>query len=149
MIQHHDWYVIANASRARILERGSAPEPWVDIATLVHPASRQPGQRLSHDRPGHVAGTGHGLGNSTYVPRTDPRQFEHERFAREIAETVDAAVAAGRCSGVVLVASNPFLGVLKAQLGTTARKLVRQTITHDFTTLSQSALYARLAEAVK
>ena len=145
MMQHNEWYVVANASRGRILERDST-HTWQNVANLVHPSSRQPAATLATDRPGHVEGIGHGLGSSTYLPRTEPLHHEHERFAREIAATIDAAVATGRCSGVILVASNPFLGVLKAQLGPQARKLLRKTVAHDYTRLDDARLHARLLE---
>jgi protein required for attachment to host cells len=147
MTHHNDWYVIANASRARILERGHDAEPWVSIACLTHPQSRQKAARLADDRPGHVEGIGHGLGSTSYLPRTEPRHHEHEEFARAIAETVDAAVASGRCSGLILVASNPFLGVLKTQLGGQSNKILRKTVAHDYTNLSHTDLQARLSQA--
>jgi protein required for attachment to host cells len=140
-------YVIANASRARLLERTAGQDDWADVADLVHAQSRRPAASLAHDRPGHIAGSGPGSRGSTFQPRTDPRQLEHERFARQIAETVDAAVLAGRCRRLVLVASDPFLGVLHAQLGPQSRKAVHARIGHDWTTLPDAELVRKLLEA--
>lgn len=140
------WYVVANAARARLIERTRGQDDWTEVEDLVHPGSRQPGAALARDRPGHVEGTGHGTGSAAYVPRTDPRRHEHERFARELAARLDAAVAAGRCDGLVLVASSPFLGVLAAQLGDGARQRTLGTVAHDWTTLPRDALLAKLRE---
>jgi hypothetical protein len=138
-----DWYVIANASRARLLERTPGQDDWGDVADLVHPQSRGRDARLARDRPGHLEGAGHGPG-STFEPRTDPRRHERERFATQIADLIDAAIAEGRCGALVLVASDPFMGVLEAQLGDRSRKLVRDHVGHDWTLLPDAELVRRL-----
>lgn len=141
------WYVVANAARARVIERSDATDDWADVADLVHPQSRQSGAELGADRPGHVPGPGHGPGGAAYTPRTDPRQHEHERFARELAARIDAAVAQGRCDALVLVASNPFLGLLRGQLGEGAQRRVRASVAHDWTQLPDAELVSRLRES--
>lgn len=146
-----NWLVIANAARARVLEESDAPEgrvgAYIHVADLVHPQSRQKGAALADDRPGHVEGLGHGLGSASYVPRTDPREREHDRFAREVAQMLDQGVAARRCAGLVLVASSPFLGHLKAHLGEQARQAIVYTLDADYTALEDRALAQRLAAA--
>ncbi len=138
------WIVIANAARARILERSGPRGPFVEIADLVHPESRQHGRALDRDRPGHSPGTGPGQAGTQFDPRTDARDRERLRFAREVAAAVDAGHAGGRCQGVVLVASDPFLGLLKAELGANARAAVLRTVAHDYTALPTDALAVRL-----
>ena len=140
-----DWYVIANASRARLLERTAGQDDWGDAADLVHPQSRGSGTSLADDRPGHIAGGRNGPG-STFAPRTDPRRHEHERFAKEIAGLVDAAIADGRCGALVLIAADRFMGVLEAQLGERSREAVRARIGHDWTLLPDAELVRRLRE---
>ncbi|WP_284614793.1 host attachment protein [Aquabacterium humicola] len=139
-----NWLVVANAARARVLEAADGAEPYVHVADLVHPQSRQKGVELGDDRAGRVSGAGHGLGSAQYIPRTDVREREHERFAREVAAVLDDGVAAGRCAGLVLVASNPFLGELKAHLGAQALKSVLRTVAADYTTLADDELAQRL-----
>lgn len=132
-----NWIVVANAARARVLEeadvpQGAAPRPAahkrhagsVHVADLVHPQSRQKGVELATDRAGRMTGSGHGLHGASYQPRTDPREREHDRFAQEFARVLDQGVAAGRCAGLVLVASDPFLGRLKSHLGEQTGKAV-------------------------
>jgi protein required for attachment to host cells len=142
-----NWLVVANASRARVLEESGRGGEYVHVADLVRPSSRLKGTELGHDRPGRVEGIGHGLGSGSYAPRTDPRKHERDVFAQEVAKTLDEGVAGGRCAGVVLVASNPFLGQLKSHLGEQALKLVLRTVPADYTTLSERELAQRLAAA--
>jgi len=146
-----NWIVVANAARARVLEEADNPRAgarFSHVADLVHPQSRQKGSELGGARPGHVEGIGHGLGSAAYLPRTDPRERERDRFARELARLIDHGVADGRCAGLVLVAASPFLGRLKAQLGTQAQKAILRTLTADYTALDEPALAERLAAAM-
>jgi protein required for attachment to host cells len=139
-----NWLLVANASRARLLEMTDPPQAFRHLADLVHPPSRQKGAELAHDRPGHVEGMGHGLGSTSYIPRTDPREREHDRFAMDLAHKLNDGVAAGSCGGIILVASNPFLGMLCAHLSPQARKAVVRTVAHDYTSLTDADLAMRL-----
>ena len=150
MKEMKNWLVVANAARARILEEGD-PRPgkrraYVHVADLVHPQSRQKGVALGRDRGGHAEGASPGLAGAAYMPRTDPREREHDRFAQEVAHMLDKAIATQRCAGLVLVASSPFLGQLKAHLGTQARKAILRTLDADYTALDENTLAERLAE---
>lgn len=148
-----NWYVVASAARARVLEVADDPQPadrtkpaFVHVADLVHPQSRQKAGELAGDRPGHGVASGHG-GGTAYPPRTDPHDRERERFARELAQLLERGVADGRCAGLVLVAGDPFLGELKAQLGAQAAKAVLRTRSVDYTALDEQALAERLLGA--
>lgn len=143
-----NWIVVANASRARVLAEADEPGAYAHVADLVHPQSRQKGSELGSDRPGHAPGvSAHGTGSTAYDPHQSPQAHEHERFAREVAKALDEGIAAGRCAGVVLVASNPFLGLVKQHLGERAHKLLLRTVAADYTTLGDRELAQRLAQA--
>ena len=145
-----NWLVIANAARARVLEQrdvsvASRGVAYAHVADLVHPQSRQKGIDLAGDRPGHARTEMRGLGGTSYLPRSDPREREHDRFAQELAKLIDKGVADGRCAGLVLVASSPFLGRLKARLGEQAKKAIARTVDADYTALEERELADRLA----
>jgi protein required for attachment to host cells len=142
-----NWWVIANAARARVLEETDTPGQFLHVADLVHPQSRMKGQQLGSDRPGHVEGNGHGLGSASFLPRTDPRDREHDRFSREVAKAVNDGVAQGRCAGVTLVASDPFLGQVKSHLNVQSRKLLLRTVANDYTNLPDADLERRVRSA--
>lgn len=142
-----NWLVVANSARARVLEETDRPGVYTHRADLVHPQSRQKGIELGSDRPGqaHVEGGVHGSGGTAYPPRTDAREREHERFARELAAVLDEGLAHGDCGGLVLVASNPFLGRLLASLGDAARAAVLRTVPADYTGLHEDEIARRMA----
>ena len=143
-----NWLVVANASKARILEESAQPGVYSHVADLVHPQSRQKGHELADDRPGHTPGpAAHGTGSSAFDPRSAPRDREHDRFARELAQAIDEGIGAGRCAGVVLMASNPFLGHLKEHLTQRAHKAILRTVAADYTALNERELAQRLAPA--
>lgn len=152
MTVKRNWLVVANAARARVLEEGDRPGTYRHIADLVHPQSRQKGVDLAKehggDRAGLVMGSGRGgAGGTALDPRTDPREREHDRFARELAAALNEGVAGGRCAGLVLVASDPFLGQLKSHLDTQATKALLRTIASDYTALRDDELARRLGSA--
>lgn len=138
-----NWLVVANGARARVLEE--AEGGYAHVADVVHPASRQKGSELELDRPGHVTSGAHGAGSAEYRPRVEPHERELQHFAEELAALLDAGVADGRCAGLILVVSNPFLGHLKACLGAQSRERVLRSVAHDYTALSDSELAQRLA----
>jgi protein required for attachment to host cells len=142
-----NWFVIANAARARVLEEGDKPGHFVHVADLVHPEGRQKGIELTNDRPGHAHAEGRAGAGTSYAPHTDPREREHDRFAHQLARQLDEGVAAHRCAGLVLVASSPFLGHLKAHLGKQATKAILRTVDADYTALDEHELVQRLGQA--
>ena len=137
-----NWLVVANAARARVFE--DQGESLREVVDLVHTPSRQKGIELAGNRPGHVEGQGHGTGGSAFVARTDPREHERDRFAREVATLLNDGIAGGQCAALVLVASNPFLGHLKSHLSAQAAKAVLRTVPSDFTTLREDEIVQRL-----
>lgn len=143
-----NWVVVANAARARVLAQTDQPAAFDTVADLVHPESRQSGVELAEahggSRPGRVEGIGHGPGSANYQPHTDPRDREHDKFAREVAAVLNHGVAEGRCAGLVLVASDPFLGLLKSHLGVQAGKLLLRSVPSDYTLLTDLELARRL-----
>jgi protein required for attachment to host cells len=141
-----NWLVVANAARARVLEESDAGGGYAHVADLVHPQSRQKGSELGGDRAGHVQSGSHGTGSSEYRPKTDVHEREHDHFAHEVAAVLNAGVAAGQCAGLVLVASNPFLGLLKGHLSVQAGARVLRTLASDYTTLTDAELARRLLE---
>jgi protein required for attachment to host cells len=144
-----NWIVLADAARAKVCQRDADTGRVVKLAEFVHPDSRRKGSELAGARPGHVA-AGHGGsgGSARLEPRSDPQRKEHAVFARELAQYVDRALADGRCAGWVLVASNPFLGELKAHLGASATSALLATHATDLTAFTGPELEHHLSEVL-
>lgn len=141
------WIVVANSSRARLFEHaGGAGEGLVLLREFEHPESRAKGGDLVSDRPGHTA-TDQGR-RTALDPDTEPKRVAQEQFARELGHALEQGRVQNRYSGVVLVASAPFLGVLRSQLPERVRGHVREAIDKDYTALAERELAARLGASI-
>jgi protein required for attachment to host cells len=140
------WIVVANGSRATFYSRNPEDEDFKLVleATFAHPESRAKGMELVTDRPGAVRG--HGSDSTQYVPHLDPKRNELEHFAMEVAQALEHAHAAGGFGRLTLVASNPFLGILRSHLAPQVLNAVDAQFAHDYTTLPERELCKRLVE---
>ena len=138
------WIVIANAASARIFRREAANGPLIPVETLTHDRSRMHVSTLETDRPGsHAADNGRGLNH--FEPRCDARRKEHQRFAKEIAQKLDAGLKNGEFSSLTLFASNPFMGELKAQLGEAVAQRLKLALNNDLSHVGLAELDRRVS----
>lgn len=137
------WVVVANASIARIYERNKGLHL---VTQLEHPESRMKRAELVTDRPGHMQSVGNGHGSRQ--PATDPKTHEAEAFALEVARLLDHERAAGKFNRLVLVASTPFIGMLKQRLAPQTAELVSDTIEKDYTKEPEKEVWERLREKI-
>ena len=142
-----DWVLVANAARARCFERDANNNALRELDGFVHPQSRMKGVDLSDDRGGMVHKGG--AASTKFEPHTEVHHKERERFARELAQYLESAALEHRYSGVVLLASSPFLGELKAQLGDATKQLLRASEALDLTSCSGDELERRVTQAMQ
>lgn len=134
------WIVVASTSTARIFEKSSdAPYDLIPVQSFSHPASRMHGQELSDDRPGHSPS-----GRTVLAPRSEPREHEHDAFARELAGALKAAVGTNRVGSLAIFASSHFLGELRGHLDAGTSKLVVASHAVDMTMLDPAAIKEKL-----
>ncbi len=142
--------VVSNASRARVLHlRGGRLEA---LATLDHPSSRERDRALLSDRPGRTwtarGGNARLRGGAfgqtgqarTAMQEASAQSLEHERFAREVADTLKSTVDPRDDLDVVLLAPPQFLGRLRAVLGPTVAGRAVVTLAADHTASSDARL---------
>jgi protein required for attachment to host cells len=79
---------------------------------------------------------------SAFERHTDPHESEGLKFAREIAELVNAAFVRGEWERAVLVAPPKFLGEVRSALPARALHQVVACIHHDFAKLPEHELPA-------
>ncbi len=139
MLEYPFWVLVANASRARILERPRASSPLLLREERTHPAGRL--HPLEQER------TPHGqtlAGRSGLALRTPVRQRERHVFAHELAALLRTHCLAHDIGDLAVYASSPFLGDLTHSLDSAlVRRLkVRQAV--DLTSWSLPRIEARL-----
>ncbi len=144
------WVVLANASVARIFSLDANGKLLSELEYLVHPESRSKASELVADQAGHAqhqhgGKDGHGVALQTHV---DPKRHQHQLFARQLAEHLEHAVEHGQCSSWTLLASDAFLGELRAQLKPAAARALERSLAHDYTALGGAELQRRLHDVL-
>lgn len=145
------WILVANARRARFLERHATNHALTELADFAYPQQKITSDLHGGDLTGE-AGKGHGRtahAGTQFEPKTDARAKERISFARNLAEYINAGVTGQRCNGIVLIASSHMLGDLKPLLSIAAGKALRTCITSDLTRYQGNELKQRIDHALR
>ena len=136
------WILVANAAAAAIFTNDGPQKGLVKMKTMQHAASREKSSELVTDRPGHTQSRGNGRG--AYVPAKTPKEIEAERFALELARTLDHGRTAHAFQRVILIAPPHFMGLINQHLDPHVRQLVGASIEKDYTKLDEKELVGHL-----
>jgi len=132
----NSWVLVANGSQARLFNMDGPKKSITLVKEFAHPESRMKTDKLSSDRSGHYM-SGGTQGSGSFQEATDPKTYELERFAMELAKSLDEGRAANKFGDVVLVASPHFLGLLKQNMSDQLGKIVSLTIQKDYTAVNE------------
>lgn len=141
----HDWILIANAARARLLQQETAGRLTL-LQELEHPRSRLRSSELGADRAGRELAD-RGFGGAAYLARVDAQRKEHQRFARQLAQVLEEGARAQRYEALHVFAAAPFLGDLKQALPPGVRRLLAGTHDVDLSAVGIAELPARIEHA--
>lgn len=140
------WLLIANGSEARLFETEFRPKTLTLIQEFSHPECREKGADLASDKAGHYqgdVGTGASSQGSFSEP-TDPKEYEMERFAAELVQTLDAGRNANSYQHLIVASSPKFHGLLNKKMNGHLSKLVDRHINKDLTSFKEHELLERL-----
>ncbi len=141
-----DLILIANATHARLLRR--APGTALQLVhSFEHPQSRAKSSDLTSDRSGQQQ-TDRGAGSASFPPRLDAKAKEHQHFAHELAGHLENEARHNGFHALCIIASSPFLGRLKGELGSAATRLLSGTRDLDLTSVPLHELDARITLAL-
>lgn len=141
------WVMVANASRARLFSQVKKFGELHLVKEFSHPESRQKEAAFTTDRPGRYQASGNTQSpHGTYQAPSTPKENEHDRFARELAETLENGRLNSSYGTLIVVAAPHFHGLINKHLGTQVRGLVQMDIEKDYTTLTTSELAERLRD---
>jgi len=107
--------VVADQSKARIFTVDDPHGPLQQVDELEHPEARKREQELISDRPGRSFDS-NGQGRHAMGTSVEPKKEEAIRFAKQVAEYLQAAHHEGRFNRLLLVAGPPLLGLLRDKL---------------------------------
>ena len=133
------WIVVANGSRARVLQRAQPSKALTELKDWVHPATRAHRQDLigGHRQSGI-------RGRSGLAERSPAQDRERSAFAHEICQWLAQAIHSHEVGSIALLSTNPFLGELVAQGQGTLHKHLCATHAVDLTSLPMPELAQRL-----
>ena len=103
--------LVANSFVARLFERSSLPQPWIETQDWWHAEGRMHTGDLERTPHGHSQ-----AGRTGLAPHTDIKLRERVEFARDVAKGLKQALTVEKWHALEIFASNPFLGELLAQL---------------------------------
>lgn len=141
------WLIVANASQATFYETEHKPKTLKLLKEFLHPASRAKGSELASDRPGHYQGEARGMEGTThgaFNEAVDPKDYEKERFAIELAKELDAGRTANSYEHLIIVASPHFHGLLNKHMNEHVAGMVSLHIEKDYTAETADGLLGKL-----
>lgn len=141
------WYVIANSSKAKVYLSDSISKEFNLHDTLLHPESRMKGSNIASDRPGHYESRGDGHGS--FVEKSDPKDYEADRFAIEISHYLKDAHNKNKYRELIIAASPPFHGLIKKHLEKGVEESVVKHIEKDLTGIAESKVAETIANYLK
>jgi protein required for attachment to host cells len=128
-IRQGDWVIVCDGKKALLLEN-IGDEKFLNLKTReVHEHPDQKTRELGTDAPGRAFNSV-GAGRSAMEP-TDWHVQEEDRFLRNLAERLDAAVNAGQAKSLIIVAPPRALGVLRQTYSHNLRTALRAEIDKD------------------
>ena len=142
-IRQGDWVVVCDGKKALVLEN-AGDEKFLNLKTrevYEHPDLKT--RELGTDAPGR-AFSSVGAGRSAVEP-TDWHAQEEDRFLRQLAERLDAAVNAGQAQALIVIAPPRALGVLRQTYSHGLRAALRAEIDKDFVKLPLHEIEKHLA----
>ncbi len=139
------WLVVADNSRARFFSMESRTSPIVEVKSIVHTEARLHEQDMTSDLPGRGSGKG-GEGKHAYQDEVSPKQQENIRFARDIANELDAARKNNEFKQFVVVAAPEFLGNLRNQLNPKSQKMISFELAKNLSHLDATEIRKHLPE---
>lgn len=140
------WILLADAGSARLYESRGGRSDWTLVREFSHPESRLRESELLSDKPGRVRQS---TGKRTAMEwRTPRRKVEAEKFARELARSLEALVDGATPDRIVLVTPPTFLGLLREKLAPRVQARVSSVIEKDYLHLEPPELKERLHDQV-
>lgn len=121
------WVLVAESSRVKIFHLNTVTDALEEIADLTHAESRMHEHDLTTDLPGSQAGGGRGS-HHHYDERSNVKQQEQLRFAKQVAEKLSRAWNNGEFSQLIVASPPAFLGTLRKAFSPNVTQSIVQEI---------------------
>jgi len=139
------WVVVADSARAKVLAAEKRSAKLAEIHVMEHGAARLREHELTSDRPGRsfdgVGGGRHAVGTTV-----GPKKQEAIRFAKEVADYLEAGRNSNRFDRLYVIASPEFLGHLRDHFSDMLTGLVAASIDKNFVNEDVDVIRAQLPD---
>ena len=133
LIHRDEWVVVCDGAKALVLQNtGDSKFPNLKMRE-VYEQKDLPTHLLGADKPGRTHSSA-GSGSSS-VTQTDWHNQAEQAFLTQLAEKLDAAVAAGKTKSIILAASPRALGMIRPAYSHALRAAVRAEVDKDLVKL--------------
>jgi protein required for attachment to host cells len=140
------WYVIADATRARVVKlvQGSSRSLSAANHSIVPALEQEFVGRNLKSREVLADALGQRIPGHPATP-ADPRENAKLEFARELASILDKAISQHQVDRLILIAPPEMLGKIRGSLTEQVKRRVASERDKDLTQLSETELAERLA----
>lgn len=128
----------ADATKARWFTVETPDGDLIETSTTTNPQGRQHERNLTSaekdlvtDRPGRMHDDGVGQRSGVKEASSTPKQEQIDRFAWELAKTLDSERTSGQLERLYVVAPPTFLGRLRKHMSADLKKMVVEEVGKD------------------
>ncbi len=134
------WIVVTDSNTAHFYAQSlnSHKEPLKLLHILEHPESKLRDSELVTDRPGHYKTSGDSRGS--YVPRTDPKENEIDKFAQQIASHLDMGRTQNQYEQLCIFADSHFYGLMNMHMNKHVKDMIKKVVQKDYLHLTENQL---------
>jgi len=141
------WLLVANRTRARVLEVRSEGEQPIERAAFVNPAGRAHERDLDSDAAGRFYGKGEREQAHSATASESLGEHETDLFVIDLREFLDHARSEQRFERLWLIAAPALLGKLRNAFSKPLRQRVELEIDKDLTTDTPAEILRRALDA--
>jgi protein required for attachment to host cells len=132
VLPHKAWVLVGDGRKALVLRNeGDATFPNLRAADVFKDAANPATSAIGSDRPGRAVD--HLTGRRSGVEQTDWHDIAEHRFARHVADMLDARNEAGDISALVVVAPPKTLAELRQSFSGSLQKKIIGEVNRDLT----------------
>ena len=124
------WVLIADSSRAELVEVEGMGKKIHSVHTYDHPKGRAKNIALETDRPGRSFDRVGGQKHSMEQER-DPHYHERQVFARQLMDVLQKGQQDKKFDAFAIIAPATFLGELNHNMTKQLKELLSKEVTHD------------------
>jgi protein required for attachment to host cells len=133
------WALIADGSRARILQNSGHNHAWANVDGMIFTSGHSATFDLASGEQQAADGVG-GLSRSPNEPHSDPYSDHRTRFAHQLCDVLSDGLERDAYQHLIIAAPPATLGILRRALSNKVRARIVGEFDHDLTKIPMADL---------